>query len=125
MPGSILDLDQFRYPSEPDLAALAPVRRRDQIPGGRFLKGPVPLVWLQVAAKQPGRALHVGIVLWFLVGLTRSAQVTLKSSELRGFGLDRFAARRGLKALEKANLVTVTRHPGRAAVVTVVGQNAR
>ena len=34
----------------------------------RFLDGPVPLAWLETAAKLPGRSLHVGLVLWYAAG---------------------------------------------------------
>jgi hypothetical protein len=38
---------------------------------GRFLRGPVPLEWLQQAAQLPGRAFHAGVALWFLEGSSR------------------------------------------------------
>ena len=87
---------------------------------GRFLKGPVPLDWLQRAAQLPGKSLHVGIAIWFLVGLQKSSTVQLKPSITRQFGIDRHAGYRALKALEKAELITVSRHRGRSPMVTVI-----
>ena len=86
----------------------------------RFLKGPIPLGWLTAAAKQPGKALHVAIALWFLSGMKRSRKVLMPLAELSAFGVSRFAAYRGLGALEKAELVSVARHQGRKSVVTIL-----
>jgi hypothetical protein len=88
-------------------------------PGEKFLKGPIPWNWLALAAKQPGRALHVGIALSFLAGLKRTGTVALSGRVLCELGLDRHAGYRGLAALEKAGLVSVVRHPGRLPVVTL------
>jgi len=83
--------------------------------------GPIPLDWLSLAGTQSGKALHVGIVLWFLAGITKSRQVALSESWLRKqFGISRYAAYRALKALEGARLVSVTRHQGRKSIVTLL-----
>jgi len=89
-------------------------------PGERFLKGPIPWSWLSAAARQPGRALQVGLVIWLLAGLRRSPTVPLSGAVLRGCGVDRHAGYRGLRALEQADLVRVERRPGRNPVVTVL-----
>jgi len=88
--------------------------------GEKFLKGPIPLLWLAAAAKQPGRALHVGIAVWFLAGIKRNAVIALSSSILVSFGVNRHAVYRGLKALERAGLVSVVRKPGRLPQVTLL-----
>ena len=117
-----IDLQHVQLP--PDTLPLGvpvpatPSRRRPQ---GRFLKGPIPLVWRQAAAQLPGKALHVGIALWFLVGVQGSLTVPLTPSLLRQFGINRHAGYRAVHALEGAALVRVRRHRGRGPVVTVVG----
>jgi len=85
----------------------------------RYLKGPIPWAWLSVAAKCPGRALHVALVVWHLHGLERSMVVKMSGARLRELGVDRHAASRGLRALEARGLVSVLRHKGRSAVVTI------
>jgi hypothetical protein len=55
----------------------------------RFLKGPVPLAWLQAAARLPGRSLHVGMVLWYVAGLSGWVSVHLSNVLCLRFGLDR------------------------------------
>src|SRR5262249_17344986 len=98
----------------------APIRKQK----GRFLKGPIPLDWLSVAGKLPGRALHVAIAIWFGAGLTRSRQVALSRTWLRHLGVNRYAAYRGLNALESAGLVSVVRHRGRKPMVTILDAQA-
>jgi len=78
------------------------------------------MCWLQVAGQQPGSALHVGIMLWHLVGLKKSRTVPVNRSRLGSLGVSRYAASRGLKALRKAGLVAFEDRTGRTAVVTVL-----
>ncbi len=99
-------------------------RRRTRLPrhkpGEKFLKGPIPWQWLTKAAQQPGRALHVGVALWFWSGIKKSGQVALSISRLSTLGVNRFAAYRGLAALERVGLVAVQRQKGRKPVVTIL-----
>src|SRR5688572_17273799 len=95
------DLSRFRIPDDwkppPPRARKAPPRHK---PGARFLKGPVPWVWLRVALRLPGRALHLGIVLWLEVGLTRSRTVKVNLSRMEDIGITRQGARRAVLSLE-------------------------
>lgn len=84
-----------------------------------FLKGPIPLPWLQHAGALPGRSLHVGLGLWFLVGVKQSMTVHLTPSVTRGFGMDRHAVYRALRHLERGGLVAVRRKRGSSPVVTI------
>jgi hypothetical protein len=87
---------------------------------GRFLRGPVPLDWLQQTAQLPGRAFHAGVALWFLDGFQQTGTVQARPGVLRDFGLDRHASYRALRELEKAGLVSVVRKRGAAAMVTLL-----
>jgi hypothetical protein len=89
-------------------------------PGEKFLKGPVPLAWLARAGQLPGKAVQVGIGLWYLAGLKHTRTVSLSSALLRSFGVDRRAKRRALGWLEQAGLIIVARHPGRNPRVTLL-----
>lgn len=88
--------------------------------GEHFLKGPVPLGWLEVAARLPGKSLHAGIALWYAAGLTRSSTVPLSNLSGARLALDRNAKYRALAWLEGAGLVRVERKLGRAPVVTIL-----
>lgn len=107
------------------------VRSRSWLPrpprprrGERFLKGPVPLPWLQAAAALPGKSLHAGIAIWYSAGLARSSSVLLSNVAGEAFGMDRNAKYRALAWLEKAGLIKVERRRGRSPTVTIVHANA-
>jgi hypothetical protein len=88
-----------------------------------FLKGPIPLWWLQRAAiaGRQGAALKVAIALWFQFGLQRDRGVVkLRSALLRDLGVLRHAGYRGLAVLESAGLVAIARAPGRLPEVTLI-----
>jgi len=89
-------------------------------PGEKFLKGPIPLKWLTLAATLPGKALHVAIALWFQGGVERSATVRLNLSRLQVFGVERSAGSRALERLSARRLVTVAQRPGCAPIVTIL-----
>lgn len=113
-----IDLDRFRMKSR---SASIP---RERLPrpkhGGHFLKGPIPLVWLERAACLPGRCLHVGIALWFLGGVQKSRVIALSNHASRRFGLDRNSKYRALDWLEKAGLISVQRKMGRSPVIKIL-----
>jgi hypothetical protein len=88
--------------------------------GEKFLKGPIPWKWVAQAARMPGKAFHVAIVVWFLAGIKLRRKIALSGSALRGLGVNRHSGYRGLKALEMAGLVSVSRHPGRNSMVTIL-----
>ena len=85
-----------------------------------FLKGPIPLPWLCTAAQCSGKALHVALALWFQVGVNRMNRLSLSYRLLREFGVGRHAAYRGLRALEQAGLITVSKGRGRSPIVTLL-----
>jgi hypothetical protein len=109
--GPQVDLDALRQrPSR------KPPRHRQ---GEKFLKGPIPWIWLERTLPLPGKALHVALLLWKEAGCRRSRTVRLcLSSDLPG-GLNRQSARRGLRQLAGAGLVTVRPRPGRGLEVTL------
>ena len=115
------DLTELRY----DRAAASGPARPDPPPrhrrGEQFLKGPIPVWWLRQATSLPGRALHVGLEIWFRAGLTESRTVSVSLSRLRlAPGTPRSTASRGLRSLERAELVSVDRLPGRKPIVTLL-----
>ena len=86
----------------------------------RHLRGRIPVAWLTAASNLPGRSLHVGVALWHAAGLTRSLIVPLGNIPALEFGLNRNAKYRALDWLEDARLISVTRKPGRAPVITIL-----
>lgn len=92
--------------------------------GQHYLKGPIPLPWLETAANLPGRALHAGIALWYAAGLIGSASVPLSNLASLRFGIDRSSKYRALRVLEGAGLIRVERKLGRSPQVTIVMPDA-
>jgi hypothetical protein len=122
MADSLPDLERFRLDEPPKATTLCrtnsrPPRHRH---GQLFLKGPIPMAWLERAAQLPGKALHVALALWFNAGLKNQACVRISLSGLQRLGALRDSARRGLAALEQAGLVSVKRHVGRKPIVTIL-----
>ncbi len=102
----------------------AAVRKLRRLPGPRpgekFLRGPIPLPWLQKAAALPGKVLALSLALWFQAGVTKSGVVQVGRKLAARFGVGRNAAARCLKLLEDAGLVAVDRHPGRCHSITIL-----
>jgi hypothetical protein len=67
----------------------------------------------------------VGIYIWYLAGLKKSNCVTLPTTKVDAFGVDRFAQYRALTALEKAGLVSLERHRGRHPIITLKATPAK
>jgi hypothetical protein len=85
----------------------------------RFLKGPVPWPWLLQAMKLPGKALAIGLMLWFRRGLTGRRTVHFCLGRAAADGIPTTTARRAMRELERAGLVTIERRPGRGLDVTI------
>ncbi len=89
-------------------------------PGEKFLKGPIPWKWIVLAARQPGKAIHVSIALWFWAGISKSRRIKLNNIILKTLGVTRFAKHRGLLSLEQAGLISVEQFQGKSPVVTLL-----
>jgi len=86
-----------------------------------FLKGPVPLDWLMIASKLPGKSCQVGNVLWYLAGLNNSVPtIKLTQTILNKFGINRHCKYRALQSLEQAKLITLNRIHGKNPTVTIL-----
>ncbi|MEH6543013.1 MAG: hypothetical protein V7721_03635 [Porticoccaceae bacterium] len=90
-----------------------------KVNGEPFLRGPIPLTWLSVAAELPGKSLHLSLAIWFRASMTNNATVRLGNSLLAEFSVKPDAKRRALKALEDAGLIEVDRRENRNPVVTL------
>ena len=95
------------------------------IQGESFVRGPISLGWLAAAGRLGGKALHVGIYVWYLAGLNDSMEVKLSTSRLKEFGVSRQAVHRALVALERQRLLFVERRLGCCPVVTLLVPGAR
>ena len=128
--GEIFDPDKLRLGSDitPQRRATRPSPIRNwtgpELPrhgsGERFLKGPIPLSWLAVAAGCSGRALHAALLIWYRAFLTRGQPVKIPAHDRNLFGLDRKSLNRAVSALECAGLVRVERKAGNSPRITIL-----
>jgi hypothetical protein len=85
-----------------------------------FLKGPIPMAWLKSAAELPGKALHLGIAIWWLYPMSKTRSFKLTRKALDYVGISRDAAYDALKRLEERRLVRVERLPGQRPTVQIL-----
>jgi hypothetical protein len=110
--------DGWALPAASD-ASRQPIRRRRRNRAVEFFTI-ADWDWFVAAARLPGKAFHVGVLLHHLANLTNSKTVRWRPSRAREFGLSRHATYRALEAIESAGLATIERHVGRSAVVTIL-----
>ena len=98
-------------------------RKREPIwstQGRRFLRGPVSIDWLVQASALGKAAISVGLECWYRAGLAGSPAFRLNLSRLTvAPKLSRSSARRGLRCLEMAGLVSVARPAGQRLLVAI------
>ena len=85
-----------------------------------FLKGPIPIAWLKLAAELPGKALHLGIAIWWLYPMSKTQPFKLTGKALNFLGISRDAAYDALKRLEARGLIRVQRLPGQRPMVEIL-----
>jgi hypothetical protein len=87
-----------------------------------YFGGRIPLAWMERAAKLPGKAFHVGVLLWHLRRLQRSTAlvVRLESRWYPRFGLHRNTVGRALALLAREGLIALDRGRGAPGEVTLV-----
>jgi hypothetical protein len=95
-----------------------PIPKHEQ--GGRFVRGPIPLTWLQPALLIGGKAGNLALAIWWLVGMQRSNPIKLTSRVMEDFGISTRSARRLLTEFERVGLVEVDRQRGRGPIVTLL-----
>src|SRR5262245_21620707 len=103
--------------SEAQAAAIRPPRHRA---GEKFLRGPIPWVWLERASRLQGRSLVVALILWKEAGCMQRRTVRFRLAEAKGLGMSEDTARRGLRGLADAGLVRVLHRPGRCSDVELL-----
>jgi DNA-binding transcriptional ArsR family regulator len=103
---------------EIDTAAFRKARMRRH---GRFLKGPILVREIAVAARLRGQALALFLAIHHQTQLAGKTAVTLPSGLLTQLGIGKDAKSRGLRQLEDAGLVRVERSKGRTARMSLCG----
>jgi len=116
-----LDLSRFKISAAPTkVPARSSGRAAVVHQRGEFLKGPIPIAWLKQAAALPGKALHVGLAVWFEHGRRKKNTFVLSAAVLQRFEVGRKAGYAGLAALEDIGLLHVVRRHGKNPSVTLL-----
>ena len=86
----------------------------------RFLRGPIPLEWLGVAASLPGKTINVALALWWRRGMAQGKPFKLTRAALTALNVERDAERKGIARLEQAGLIHVERKPGQRPLISIL-----
>ena len=116
-----MELERYRLPwtDRTNLGIFRPRRttRRLSTP---FLRGPIPLNWLQEAMRLGGAAISVGIILWYFRGLKKTSVFKVGIQDIATLiGRSWLTAKRGLLALERQGLISITWHHGRKHMIEI------
>lgn len=85
-----------------------------------FLRGPIPVEWLDKAAALPGKTFNIAVALWWLHGMAKGKPFKLTQRALSCFHVGRDAASDGLARLENFKLIQVERHAGRRPTISIL-----
>ena len=90
----------------------------------RFVKGPIPLEWITAAAQLPGKAINVGIALWWLAGMSTTGILKLTRQSQLALNISKDAERDGLRRLQQAGLIELTARPGQRHSIRIIEEFA-
>ena len=85
-----------------------------------LLAGPIPKPWFELAARLPGKSLHLALMMWCAASLAKSRRIPISNVAALVFGIDRSAKYRALNWLEEAGLILVERRIGCVPIVTLL-----
>lgn len=85
-----------------------------------FLKGPIPIWWLNKASSLPGKALNVTLAIWWQHGMSKGGPIKLTKKALTYFNVSRYAVRTAIDGLERMGLIRAVRRPGSRPEITVL-----
>jgi hypothetical protein len=92
---------------------------------GKFIAGPVDVVWLSQARRLGVSALWVGLGLWFLRGLKRSDCFIVSNLMMQEWGVLPDAKQRALRKLQRVGLITIEQRNKRSPRVTLIIQKTK
>lgn len=75
--------------------------------------------WLYKASHLPGKAINIAIAVWHLAGMCGRIGIKLNRRVLEGMKISPDALGDGLRRLEAAGLIRVTRLPGQRPLIDI------
>lgn len=85
-----------------------------------FLKGPIPLSWIQRVTSLPGKTLHVALAIRWLSDMNPGARVKISKKAMKAFGFSADTCRDALKRLEAIGVIEVQSLPGQMSLITLI-----
>lgn len=83
-----------------------------------FIRGPIPVMWLNQAAKTCPAGGYVGVLCWHLARL-RQEPFTISKRDWERFGVCSWTGRRALNKLMDIGLITIDKHDGQCGRVRI------
>lgn len=88
-----------------------------------FIKGPIPLGWIQRANHLGGSTGAVALGLWFYAGINKSSRFKIDGKLDRLTGVTRQTRQQALEKLERAGLIKLFSRPGAYPDIEICAQN--
>lgn len=88
-----------------------------------FIKGPIPLGWLQSANRLGGSTGIVAVSLWFYAGLNKSTRFKIDGKLEKLTGITRQTRQHALRKLERAGLIRISAKVGAYPEVEICCQD--
>ena len=85
-----------------------------------FLRGPIPMAWLEKAAALPGKTINVALALWWLHGMNDGKAFKLTRKALNYLHVSRDATYSSLERLEQHGLIQVERKSGSRPTISIL-----
>ncbi len=86
---------------------------------GAYIRGPIPMDWLEQAAKLSGKTLNAALAIWYVHSVTKKFSFTIKRQTWERLQLTRQTYYRALRDLENSGLIAVERRPGAYPLITL------
>jgi len=86
-----------------------------------FLRGPIPMRWLNESMAISGTATKIGLYLWHISGMNnQNLIIKLNKKLINEFNVSRQTRYRAFQALENAGLLTIEQKNGRYPEITLI-----
>lgn len=85
-----------------------------------FLKGPIPMSWINKVASLPGKVLNVALAIRWLSDMNANQPIKLTRNAMERFNFSSDAAAAALKLMENNGLIKIQRRPGQKPLIEVL-----
>lgn len=92
----------------------------DQPKSEPFLKGPIPISWINRAAQLPGKAINTALAIYWLRGMNADGLIKLNQKALEFFYVSADAALDALHRMETVGLIKLHKNPGQRHWIEVL-----